>query len=738
MPSDGSHNPHSSQQEQDSTPLDAETDKQELVSNIRDSLAPGASKTKAKSRKDKEEREAQKAGSKSKSKPKAKKAILEPKVSVETTFERPKPAEESKRQKSEKQKAQKAFVRPKVDYRFSVENRDKRNFRDFTAHRKVTSVEYEEALKRFQKNRIAARREAIQDRGSAPEYSETDYIRLKKEAAESVKPVRFRALRAHRTTLIVISSFLFFEFVSLFRSKEWRKEAYKPLLKRNGQRIYKNIVKIQGLFVKFGQMVSIMSFAVPEDFRKELETLQDKVPQRPVENIIKRIESDLGRPIDRVFSHFNAEAIAAASLAQVHDATLVSGERVAVKVQHIGVEQEVKADLRTFNQISKIADFFLNINGLREAQDQITESIMSELDYAKEEKNLAEFYENYKGQKHIHIPKVYSKYCSEHVLVMDYVEGIKANDYKKLDELDIDRKLVARRIIEAFCQMVFKDGLIHGDPHPGNILVNDDASITMIDFGSVVELNPIIRQGVIDLVFGGLTRNTRRIMSGLRKVKYLTPQADEGLVERLIDYTYDFLLEGGLSLENFSLENVEFDKELVPMILKDLHHLDISYREIQDSFQLPEDVMLMSRMLMMLGGLVYEIDPQIKPFDVIRPYLQKFIISGSGDWQSTVRDNVFSVGMGALQTVDNARYVIDKAKRGELQINVKDERKRRYLHYYLFQQFVSMLLASGTGAMAYTMWVQGEVLPAQLTSLVTCGLLWSAVRATKSAKKFRR
>jgi len=559
MPSDGSLNNNSKKH------IASGPDKQELVSEIRDSLEFDAVKDKIKAQKEKAEKEQVEALVKEQGKGKAKKAKLEPKKSntevekkIQSTFERPgnnTVQENSSEDKKSKKgsKPDKVFTRPKADYKFSHENKHskERSFRGFAAHRKISKVEYQDAIKQYQRNRVAARREAIKDRGAAPEYTQTDYIRLKKEASDAVTPVRFRALRAHRTTIIVITSFLFFEFTALFKNKKWREDSYKKLLKKNAKRIYNTVIKVQGLFVKFGQLISVISYAVPEEFREELEALQDKVPQRSVENIIKRIESDLGRPIDRVFSHFNAEALAAASLAQVHEATLISGERVAVKVQHIGIEEEVKADLRTFNQITRLTDFFLKVNGLKRAQEQITRSIMDELNYQKEVKSLSSFYSNFSDQKDIHVPKVYTKYCSEHVLVMEYVEGIKANDYKKLDDLGIDRKLVARRIIEAFCQMVFKDGLIHGDPHPGNILVSEDASITLIDFGSVVELSPVLRQGIIDLVFGGLTHNTRRIMSGLRKVKYLTPQADEGLVEKLIDDVYEVLLEGGLSVDNF-------------------------------------------------------------------------------------------------------------------------------------------------------------------------------------------
>lgn len=740
MPTDGISNNNSNKD----NPLGDK--KQKLVSEIRDSLAFGEIKNKD-GREVKENsvvKGAVKNVVKNALKSDAKNEVRNEKKSEQKEASKSKLKDESLANAHQAHKARKARLDPKQTYIFSHDaTRRPLGFgssetAEQQTYRKITQVEYQDAIRQYQKNRLAARREAVKNQDNTPDYTETDYIRLKKEARDAVQTPQFRALRAHLTTFIVINSFLWFKLFSLFRGKEWQEKTYKVLLKTNARRIYNTIIKIQGLFIKFGQLVSVVSFAVPEEFREELAALQDKVPQRSVENIIKRIESDLGRPIGRVFSHFNAQALASASLAQVHEATLVTGERVAVKVQHIGIEDEVKADLRTFNQIVKTVDFFFNVRGLKRGQEQVTVAILHELDYKREAQHLETFAKNFSDEKFIYVPKIYRKYCSEHVLVMEYVDGIKANDYKMLDSLGIDRKVVARRIVEAFCQMVFKDGLIHGDPHPGNILVNEDTSITLVDFGAVVELSPILRQGIIDLVYGGVSRNTRKIMSGLRKVKYLTPSADDGMIEKIIEYIYEFILEGGLKLDNFSLNDIKFNQDIALMILKDMHHLDISYQELKDSFQLPEDVMMMGRMLVMLGGLCYEIDPQLKPFDVIRPYLQRFIFSGSGDWKQTVQNNVLSVGMGALQTIDNARYVIDKAKRGDLQFNVKDERKRRFLNYYLFQQFVSMFMATGAGIMTCYIWLQGDVLATQLGALLTGFFLWSAARAVRKAKDYRR
>ena len=218
---------------------------------------------------------------------------------------------------------------------------------------KITRVEYDKAIK---------------NRPPEEAYQGTDYIKKNVDPTEYKSPPRFRAIRAHKTSITVVLSFLIFELRALPRSQAWREKHFSPLLKKNAKRLYNRIIEIQGLFIKYGQLISMLSFAIPEEFREELEALQDRVPQRPIDSIVKRIEADLGKPLDQIFSNFNTTAMAAASLAQVHEATLLNGERVAVKVQHIGIEKEVKSDLKTFQQIVRLFDFFFEVRGAKRSR----------------------------------------------------------------------------------------------------------------------------------------------------------------------------------------------------------------------------------------------------------------------------------------------------------------------------------------------------------------------------------
>ena len=239
---------------------------------------------------------------------------------------------------------------------------------------------------------------------------------------------------------------------------------------------------------------------------------------------------------------------------------------------------------------------------------------MEELSYLNEAEHVINFGKNFRNDNNVKVPWVHRKLCSDRVLTMEFVEGIKANDYRALDRAGINRKLVAKRIVESYCKMVFDDGLIHGDPHPGNILVNPDASLTFLDFGSMVQLSPQLKQGTIDLMWGGITRNTTRIIRGLRKVKYINPAANDSTVAKIVDYAYEYILDGGASIDNFTLDDIQIDRDLWKTVANDLQHLDITYEEIKETFQLPQDVMLMSRVMMLLAGLCHELHPQLKPF----------------------------------------------------------------------------------------------------------------------------
>jgi hypothetical protein len=189
-------------------------------------------------------------------------------------------------------------------------------------------------------------------------------------------------------------------------------------------------------------------------------------PPRPTDEIKRRIQRDLGKPVSELFVRFNEEPIASASLGQVHEAYLADGRHVAVKVQHADIDDVVRLDLATIRRIMHIASAFLPAKNLDTYYRQIRAMIQEELDFEREAKNIERIMQNFVNDPLVVFPKPVAELSTKTVMTTTFVFGFKVNDLKRIDEAKIDRKALARKIVETFCHMIFVDGIYHADPHP--------------------------------------------------------------------------------------------------------------------------------------------------------------------------------------------------------------------------------------------------------------------------------
>ena len=257
------------------------------------------------------------------------------------------------------------------------------------------------------------------------------------------------------------------------------------LHRRNSRRLTHAILELGGLFIKVGQLISILTNFLPQDFRAELEQLQDSIPARPLDEVRARIRKEFGKDVDVLFATFDPIPIASASLAQVHLATTHDGTRVAVKVQHADIEEISRLDLRILGRVLGLVQVIVRVRGIESYHDDISQLISEELDFEREARNIALIKANFSSDSGIGFPTVVAPLSTVRVLTTEFVDGIKVTDFVRLEERGINRPALAERILRAYCQMVFVDGVFHADPHPGNILVHDDGSITFVDFGAV-------------------------------------------------------------------------------------------------------------------------------------------------------------------------------------------------------------------------------------------------------------
>ncbi len=496
---------------------------------------------------------------------------------------------------------------------------------------------------------------------------------------------RWRFVRAYSTTFAVIASYLWLALRTRVYGRSWR-DAHIGLTHRaNARRVYATILRLQGLFIKVGQLLSIMANFLPPEFRSELEALQDQVPPRPYAEIAERLERELGARM-KEFASFERDPIASASLGQVHVAQLVNGTRVCVKVQHRDIDRIVRLDLRTIRRIMQIVQFFVPVQGVDAYYHQIKELLTQELDFALEADNIERIAKNFTNDPAVVFPRPVRAVCTNRVLTTTFVEGAKISDVVRLDAMGVDKKDVARRIVRLYCQMIFVDGVYHADPHPGNVLVQDNGAIVLLDFGAVAELSPAMREGIPEFLEGVLRRDTDRLVKSLRKMGFISRTTDEGLSERIIEYFHRRFQEE-VRLDSFNLKDIRIDPQRGLENLLDLRKMDIGLRELSSAFHVPKDWVLLERTILLLYGCCSLLDPNLNPVAIIQPYLQDFVL-GNRDFAQIAIEAVRDMAMSAVTLPEDLRRYLMKANRSELEIRVRGLQEGARAVYAIGRQII--------------------------------------------------
>jgi predicted unusual protein kinase regulating ubiquinone biosynthesis (AarF/ABC1/UbiB family) len=504
----------------------------------------------------------------------------------------------------------------------------------------------------------------------------------------------WRFLRAYATTFTVIASYLWLGLRARINGRAWRDERIGRIHTRNARRVYATILQLQGLFIKVGQLLSIMANFLPPAFRGELETLQDQVPPRPYEEIAERLRRELGAKMGQLDS-LDREPIASASLGQVHVARLTDGRRVCVKVQHRDIDRIVRLDLRTIRRIMGIVQWFVPVQGLDAYYHQIRELLSQELDFVLEADNIERIAKNFSGDEMVVFPKPVRELSTNRVLTTTFVEGVKLSDGPALDALGVDKKDVARRLVRLYCQMIFVDGVYHADPHPGNVLVQKNGAIVLLDFGAVAELSPPMREGIPEFLEGVLRRDTDRLVKSMRKMGFITRTSDEAVTEKIIEYFHRRFQEE-VKLDSFNLKDIRIDPQRGLQNVLDLRRMNIGLRELSGAFHVPRDWVLLERTLLLIYGSCSVLDPELNPLAIIQPYLQDFVL-GNRDFAQIAMEAVRDMAMSAVTLPEDMRRYLVKANRGELEVRVRGLPEAGQAVYAAARQLVYTAVALGAG-----------------------------------------
>jgi predicted unusual protein kinase regulating ubiquinone biosynthesis (AarF/ABC1/UbiB family) len=525
-------------------------------------------------------------------------------------------------------------------------------------------------------------------------------------------PLHIRSWRAYWVTFLVIGSYLVLRLRTRFHNNAWAERALRETHLRNARRIEHTICELQGLFIKVGQLISIMTNFLPEEFRRELEGLQDAVPPRPYCDIEARIREELHDCPDNLFASFEQRPIASASIGQVHLARLLDGTKVAVKVQYPDIEEVVSRDLNTLRRIFWIIGWFIPYQGLGELYREIRAIVIAELDYHAEAHNAERIAANFIGRTDVAFPRVVGDLSTGRVLVTHFEPGCKITDRPGVKQLGLDRGELARQVVEIYCQQIFTDGVYHADPHPGNLIVRpgeagQPPTIVFLDFGAVAEIPGNVRQGIVELLQGALTRDTRRIVNAMKQMGFVARGANEHTFEQVIEYFHEKFQEN-ISLDSLNLKDIKFDPQKGLESVADLRKMDISLRELSVSFHIPKEIIVLERTLLLLMGLCTELDPTLNPMTVIRPYLERFVLGDEGDWSQLLVETSKDLVMTVTALPAEIRKFMRSAHAGELSLKFKNIDAPAQLMYKLGHQIIFAAVGISGAAIATILEGRGD------------------------------
>jgi ubiquinone biosynthesis protein len=521
---------------------------------------------------------------------------------------------------------------------------------------------------------------------------------------------RSRLLTVYWVATRVALSYFGLSVARRFRSDEALARLTREKHRRNAVRIHRAIVKLRGLFIKVGQLISIMANFLPDAFRDELAALQDQVPPRPYEDIQDRLRQEFGGrgPAD-LFAEFSVEPVASASIGQVHRARLRSGEEVAVKVQYFDIEATVKIDLRALRRIFRLLTWVMPDYGFETIYDEIRGMVLSELDYRQEAAALERIAGNFKRREsraRIRIPRVIHELSSERVLTTEWITGTRIADLASIEAEGLDRRQIARACVEAYCEQIFVDGDYHADPHPGNLFAERSSSrdpaptIVFLDFGATARVSEAMRRGMVSFLQGAMARDTSKIVAAMKEMGFISRRANPEVFDRVVEYFHEKLRGQvrvtGLGSDAWTLKDLKFDAKDNLGALLDLRALNVSLADLKDAFQIPKEWILLERALLLLLGVCTTLDPDLNPVPIIQPYVERFLLGEKRQWSELAIDAGRESVLSALSLPGQLQRFMSRALRGDLDVRVANLDDHARLAYLASEQ----RLWGGLGATA--------------------------------------
>jgi len=412
-------------------------------------------------------------------------------------------------------------------------------------------------------------------------------------------------------------------------------------------------------FVKVGQILSMRSEILPQSFCDELAKLRADADPMPYQTVLDTLTHEYGRPVEEIFLHIDAVPLGSASLAQVHRAKLLTGEDVAVKVQRPGVREIMAQDVSIMRTIAKAAAKMVpsaQVVDLRGVVEELWDTFESETDFLVEARNLSEFKRFCEPYRYVDCPKPYMELCTEHVVVMDYVDGISVSHPEQLVEAGYDLKEIGTKLVDNYATQVLDAGFFHADPHPGNIIIAG-GQIVLIDLGMTGRLNLTTRSVLKQMIFAVAKQDSPALADGL--LRFAGAEAEPEDYPALLADLDVIVAEYG-TVDLSELDIAAFVTALTQLAQR--HGIEV-----------PSTVTTVARALVTLEGLLDEFIPDVNMIEIISKH-----IATSKSVDQAAKDELKSLGVeghqalhGLLSALTESKVAARMLTRGQLRVNME-------------------------------------------------------------------
>jgi predicted unusual protein kinase regulating ubiquinone biosynthesis (AarF/ABC1/UbiB family) len=473
----------------------------------------------------------------------------------------------------------------------------------------------------------------------------------------------------------VIVRFIWWELiVARIGFRKWTRRTRPERFRREAVRFRALAIRMGGVMIKVGQFLSSRLDVLPAEVTDELSGLQDEVPAEAFADIRALAQAELGASLEEKFEWVDPDPLAAASLGQVHRARLnvkdeAGGFReVVIKVQRPHIEEIVEVDLSALKQVG---EWLMRYRPIREHADvpalmrEFSATVHEEVDYVLEAQNAETFYENFRGDKKVHVPRVVRELSTRRVLTLEDVFAIKITDYAAITEAGIDRGEVARKLLDTYLKQIFEDGFFHADPHPGNLFVTPHKTkkgtlrwqLTFVDFGMVGRVPAGVQDGLREMLIGVGTKDAGRVVRSYRQLDMILPGADLKMIEQAESQVFDRFW--GMSMSELRKTNPE-------EIRKFAHQ----YRDLMLNmpFQVPNNLLMLVRTVAILSGMCTGLDPNFNLWNQLAPYARKLIAESTSSGVDAILEQLGDLVQVLVALPSQASRVLTKMEQGELMV----------------------------------------------------------------------